>query len=143
MPATIMQAVTVSVTNSVAAQLIASARIERGDASCWRLPDGSQTTDPRAALTDALTAIAAGDSDPTADPSSNETAIEGDVTFTIPGALAVNLLEYAGQEHSDNGVGWRTRDGREDDNPAVALTDAVVAIAEDDLAAEFIEPDKE
>ena len=70
--------VTVTVTSSVAAELIASAGIVPGDAFCWRLPNGSQTTDPRTALTDALGAV-----------------------------------------------------------------DALVAIAEDDLAAEFIEADEE
>jgi hypothetical protein len=64
------------------------------------------------------------------------------MAVTLPANLAVALVEYAGLEHSDGG-GWRTRCGREDPNPAVAVTDALVAIAEDDLAAEFIEPGKE
>jgi hypothetical protein len=66
-------------------------------------------------------------------------AITADVTVTVTGAVATSLLEYAGLERADDGQGWRTRDGRESSDPAVALTDALVAIAEDDLAAEAIE----
>jgi hypothetical protein len=136
--------VTVTVTSSVAAELIASAEIGPGDAFCWRLPDGSQTADPRAALTDALVAIANGSGGPTAaggqEPAghtSERPAIRGDVTLTLPASIAVGLLEHAGLEHSDHGTGWRNRNGHEDSDPAVALTDALVAIAEDDLAAEL------
>ncbi len=42
-------------------------------------------------------------------------------------------------EQSDSGEGWRTRNGRESPELRVAVTDALVAIAEDALAAEFIE----
>ena len=143
--------VTVTVTSSVAADLITCGGIGPGDAYCWRLPDGSQTTDPRTALTDALLAAASGSSEPTPEVSclepsahtSAKPAIGGDVTLIVPASLGVGLLEYAGLEHTDDGTGWRTRDGREHSNPAVALTDALVAIAEDDLAAEFVEADKE
>jgi hypothetical protein len=136
--------VIVTVTSSVAAELIATAGIEPGDA--FRLlPDDSQGTHAQIALTQALVAIANGHrTDAQAGAQTRERrVIGGDVTLTVPAGLAVGLLEHAGLEHSDDGAGWRTRDGREDRNPALALTDSLVAIAEDDLAAEFIEADKE
>lgn len=57
--------------------------------------------------------------------------------------MGCSPTEHAGMEQSDDGHGWRTRDGRESPEPRVAVTDALVAIAEDDLAAEFIETDKD
>lgn len=66
-----------------------------------------------------------------------------DVTITVSPRVAAGLLEHAGLERSDDGTGWRTRDGRESSDVSVALTDALVAIAEDDLATEFIEPAKD
>jgi hypothetical protein len=50
--------VAITVTASVAREVIARAGVEHGDEGCWRLPEASQTTDPRTALTDALVAIA-------------------------------------------------------------------------------------
>jgi hypothetical protein len=50
--------VSATVTASVAQEVIARAGIGHGDEGCWRLPDGSQTTDPRITLTAALVALA-------------------------------------------------------------------------------------
>jgi hypothetical protein len=62
------------------------------------------------------------------------------ITLTLPAPLALDMVEHAGLERSDDGRGWRTRDGRErTDEPRVAVTDALVAIAEDD---QFIETDR-
>lgn len=48
--------VTVTVAASLAEELIARAGIERGE-NGWQLPDGTATTDPAAALTQALVVI--------------------------------------------------------------------------------------
>jgi hypothetical protein len=138
-PAIHHRAVEVTVASSVAAELIAQAGIVPGSAYCWRLPDGSQTTDPRTALTDALVVMA--EREPDSMPAAP--TISDDVTIMVSPSVAAALLEYAGLERSDDGTGWRTRDGRESGDVSVALTDALVAIAEDDLAAEFIEPEKD
>jgi hypothetical protein len=66
-------------------------------------------------------------------------AVGSIITTTRPAPLAPSLVEHADMEQSDDRQGWRTRDGRESPEPRVVVTDAVVAIAEDDLAAEFIE----
>lgn len=66
-------------------------------------------------------------------------AVGSTITITLPAPLALSVVEHAGMEQSDDGRGWRTRDGRESPEPRVAVTDALVAIAEDDLAVEFIE----
>jgi len=49
--------VTVTVTGSVASELIARAGLGLHDDACWRLRNGERTTDPTRALTDALVAI--------------------------------------------------------------------------------------
>lgn len=71
-------------------------------------------------------------------------AVGSTITLTLPAPLALGVVEHAGLERSDDGRGWRTRDGRErTEEPRVAVTDALVAIAEDDLAADFIETRKD
>jgi hypothetical protein len=50
--------VTVTVTGSVASELIARAGLGFHYDAIWRLPDGELTTDPERALTAALVAIA-------------------------------------------------------------------------------------
>lgn len=50
--------VTVTVTGGVAAELIAQANIRPHNGASWRLRDGTATTDPRRALTDALVVLA-------------------------------------------------------------------------------------
>jgi hypothetical protein len=137
MAATITGEVTVTVTSSVAAELIATGGIELGGLITW---DDAERTQAQVAIAKALAAISKGDAE--SDEARERPMIPGDVTVTLPASLAIGIVEYAGLEHSD-GASWRTRDGREDPNPAVAVTDALVAIAEDDLAAEFIEPAKE
>jgi len=49
--------VTVTVTGSVASELIAIAGLGLQDDACWHLRDGGTTTDPQEALTDALVVI--------------------------------------------------------------------------------------
>jgi hypothetical protein len=78
----------------------------------WRLPDGTQTTDPQAALAGALRAIAAGEGASRRD-AEELPAVGSTITAIVPATLAVKLVEYAGLERSDDGHGWRTRDGRE------------------------------
>jgi hypothetical protein len=140
---TIEADVTVTLNDNVARELLSLGGVVEGDLPSWRLPDGTQTTDPQAALAGALRAIAAGDSVSRRD-ADELPAVGSTITATVPATLALDLVEYAGLERSDDGHGWRTRDGRErTDEPRVAVTDALVAIAEDDLAAEFIETGKD
>lgn len=134
---TIAADVTVTLDDAVARELLSLGGVVEGDLPSWRLPDGTQTTDPRAALAGALRAIADGDGAAVRD--AEEIAVGSTITVTLPVPLALSVVEHAGMEQSDDGQGWRTRDGRESPEPRVAVTDALVAIAEDDLAAEFIE----
>ncbi len=138
---TIAADVTVTLDDAVARELLSLGGVVEGDLPSWRLPDGTQTTDPRAALAGALTAIAEGDGAAVRDAEAIP-AVGSTITVTLPVPLAVSLVEHAGMERSDDGRGWRTRDGRESPEPRVAVTDALVAIAEDDLAAEFIERER-
>jgi hypothetical protein len=139
---TIADDVTVTLDDAVARELLSLGGVVEGDVPSWRLPDGTQTTDPQAALAAALRAIADGDGAAVRD-AEQIPAIGSTLTLTLPAPLALRLVEHAGIEHNDDGQGWRTRDGRESPEPRVAVTDALVALAEDDLAAEFIEPDKD
>lgn len=82
------------------------------------------------ALAGALRAIADGDGAAVRD--AEDIPAVGS-TLTLPAPLAHRLVQHAGIEQSDDGQGWRTRDGRESPEPRVAVTDALVAIAEDDL----------
>jgi hypothetical protein len=50
--------VTVTVTGELASDLIAQAGLGLDHEDCWHLRDGTTTTDPRKALTDALVVIA-------------------------------------------------------------------------------------
>jgi len=74
--------------------------------------------------------------------SRTQPTLREDVRVTVTGGIASGLVEWAGIEYSDDGHGWRTRDGIESPDPAVAVTDAVFAIAEHDLAAECIERER-
>jgi hypothetical protein len=58
---TIPADVTVTLNDDVARQLLSLGGVVEGDVPSWRLPDGSQTTDPQAALAGALRAIANGE----------------------------------------------------------------------------------
>jgi hypothetical protein len=49
--------ITVTVSGSIASELIARASLGFHDDACWHLRNGEQTTDPTRALTDALVAI--------------------------------------------------------------------------------------
>jgi hypothetical protein len=49
--------ITVTVTGTVASELIAKAGLGLHDDACWHLRDGGITTDPTKALTDALVTI--------------------------------------------------------------------------------------
>jgi hypothetical protein len=138
---TIPADVTVTLNDDVARQLLSLGGVVEGDVPSWRLPDGSQTTDPQAALAGALRAIANGEGASVRD-ADELPAVGSTITTTLPPPLALGVVEYAGLERSDDGRGWRTRDGRDTNEPRVAVTDALVAIAEDDLAAEFIEADR-
>jgi hypothetical protein len=103
--------VTVTVTSSVAAELIERAGIKPGSADCWGLRNGSQTTDPRTALTDALVVIA---EDEAADIIEDEAAdiIEDDPPFEphshvrLVGDLPATLEQYRDRvgEVKRNGV---------------------------------------
>ncbi len=70
------------------------------------------------------------------------TAIHGDVTVTVAGSVAEELLERAGLAQGEAGQGWRLRDGHSTSDPCAALADALVAIAEDDCAADCIEDEE-
>jgi hypothetical protein len=133
--------VTVTLDDAVARELLSLGGVVEGDLPSWRLPDGTQTTDPKDALAAALCTIADGTGAAVRDADELPT-VGSTITLTLTGPLALGLVEHSGMERSDNGIGWRTRDGRdgrESNEPRVAVTDALVAIAEDDLAAEFIE----
>jgi len=126
---TIAADVAVTLNDNVARELLSLGGVVEGDLPSWRLPDGTQTTDPQAALAGALRAIAAGESASRRD-AEELPAIGSMITATLPPTLAVELVEYAGLERSDDGHGWRTRDGHErTEEPRVAVTDALVAIA--------------
>jgi hypothetical protein len=58
---TIPADVTVTLNDDVARELLSLGGVVEGDVPSWRLPDGSQTTDPQAALAGALRAIANGE----------------------------------------------------------------------------------
>lgn len=140
---TIAEDVTVLLNDNVARELLSLGGVVEGDVPSWRLPDGTQTTDPQAALACALRAITNGEGTPVRD-AEELPAVGSTITLTLPAPLALGMVEHAGLERSDDGRGWRTRDGRvRTDEPRVAVTDALVAIAEDDLAAEFIETGKD
>lgn len=129
--------ITIAVPGGAAAKVIARAEAITVAEEGWRLRDGSQTRDARRALTDALVAIAEDGSLDTVE--DWPTLGEEEVRVTVTGGVAVGLVGWAGLERSDHGHGWRTRDGIESPDPAIAVMDAVLAIAENDLAAEFIE----
>lgn len=133
--------ITIAVPGGAAASVIARAQAITATEEGWRLRDGSQTSDAARALTDALVAIAEDGSLDTIE--DQPTLAEEEIRVTITGSVGLGLVEWAGLERSDDGAGWRTRDGIESPDPAVAVTDAVLAIAENDLAAEFIERDAE
>ncbi len=139
---TIAEGVTVTLDDAVARELLSLGGVVEGDLPSWRLPDGTQTTDPQAALAGALRAIVDGDGGAVRD-AEEIPAVGSTITLTLPAPLALGVVERAGMEQSDDGQGFRTRDGRESPEPRVAVTDALVAIAEDDLAVEFIETDKD
>ncbi len=139
---TITADVTVTLDDAVARELLSLGGVVEGDLPSWRLPDGTQTTDPQTALAGALHAIADGDGTAVRD-AEEIPAVGSTITLTLPAPLAFSLVEHAGIEQSDDGHSWRTRDGRESHEPRVAVTDALVAIAEDDLAAEFTERETE
>jgi hypothetical protein len=137
---TIDKDITVAVPGGAAGSVIARAEAITVAGEGWLLRDGSQTRDARRALTDALVAIA---EEGSLDTIEDRPALSEEVRVTVTGGVAVGLVEWAGLERSDDGRGWRTRDGIESPDPAVAVMDAVLAIAENDLAAEFIERDNE
>jgi hypothetical protein len=139
---TIAADVTVTLNDNVARELLSLGGVVEGDLPSWRLPDGTQTTDPQAALAGALRAVAGGDGVAVRD-ADELPAVGSTITITLPAPLALSVVQHAGLEQSDDGQGWRTRDGRESPEPRAAVTDALVAIAEDDLAADFIEADKD
>jgi hypothetical protein len=139
---TIADDVTVTLDDAVARELLSLGGVVEGDLPSWRLPDGTQTTDPQAALAGALRAISDGDGAAVRD-AEDIPAVGSTLTVTLHAPLALRLVEHAGMEQSDDRQGWRTRDGRESREPRVAVTDALVAIAEDDLAADFIETGKD
>jgi len=137
---TIVKDITITVPGDAAGKVIARAGAITVAEEGWRLRDGSQTSDARRALTDALVAIA---EDGGLDMIEERPMPGEDVRVTVTGGVALGLVEWAGLEPSDDGRGWRTRDGIESPDPAVAVLDVVLAIAENDLAAEFIERDEE
>lgn len=139
---TIAEDVTVSLNDAVARELLSLGGVVEGDLPSWRLPDGTQTTDPQAALDGALRAIASGDGTTVRD-AEEIPAVGSTGTTTLPAPLALTLVEHAGMERSDDRRGWRARDGRESADPRAVVTAALVAIAEDDLAAEFIERERD
>jgi hypothetical protein len=57
------------------------------------------------------------------------TIINGDVTVTVAGSVANELLERAGLATGDDGQGWRLRAGHNTSDPCAALADALVAIS--------------
>jgi hypothetical protein len=132
--------VTIIVPGGAAGKVLARAASVTTAEEGWRLRDGSQTSDARRAVTDALVAIA---EDGSLDTIEDHPWLGEEVRVTLTGGVAAGLVEWAGLEPSDDGLGWRTRDGIEAADPAVAVTDAVLAIAENDLAAEYIEREKE
>lgn len=138
---TIDQDITLTVPGAAAGRLIARAQAITVAAGGWWLRDGSHTSDARRALTDALVAIAEDGSLDTIE--DRLPALHDEVRVTLTGGVALGLVEWAGLEHSDDGQGWRTRAGVEGPDPVIAVTDAVLAIADNDLAAEFIERDRD
>ena len=80
---TIAADVTVTLDDAVARELLSLGGVVEGDLPSWRLPDGTQTTDPHAALAGALRAIA--DRDGAAVRDAEEIpAIGGTITTTCP-----------------------------------------------------------
>jgi hypothetical protein len=57
---TIEADVPATLNDTVARELLSLGGVVEGDVPSWRLPDGSQTTDPQVALAGALRAIANG-----------------------------------------------------------------------------------
>jgi hypothetical protein len=68
--APIIADVTVTLDDAVAREHLSLGGVVEGDLPSWRLPDGTQTTDPKDALAAALRAIAAGTVPPCATPTS-------------------------------------------------------------------------
>jgi hypothetical protein len=137
---TISKDIEVTLPGGAAGKVIARVRAITVAEEGWRLRDGSETSDARRALTDALVAIA---EEGSLDTIEDQPLLGGEVCVTVTGGVAAGLVEWAGLERSDDGCGWRTRDGIESPDPAVAVLDAVLAIAENDLAADFIEREKD
>jgi hypothetical protein len=119
--------VTITVPSGAAGKVIARAEAITVAEGGWRLRDGSQTSDARRALTDALVAIAEDGSLDTIE--AQPMLAEEEIRATITAGVAAGLIEWAGLERSDDGRGWRTRDGIESPDPASAVRDAVLAIA--------------
>lgn len=140
MPTITTRDIDLTVPGDAAGKVLSRAQSITVTADGWRLRDGSQTDDARRAVTDALVAIA---EDGSLDTIEDRPALGADVRVSVTGGVAAGLVEWAGLERSDDGLGWRTRDGIESPDPAVAVLDAVLAVAENDLAAEFIERDTE
>lgn len=126
MPPTITEDLDLTVPGDAAGKVLARAQAITVTADSWRLRDGSQTNDVRRALTDALVAIA---EDGSLDTIEDRPTLSADVRVSVTGGVAAGLVEWAG---------LGTRDGMESPDPAAAVLDAVLAIAENDLAAEFI-----
>jgi hypothetical protein len=58
---TVADEVTVTLDDAIARELLSLGGVVEGDLPSWRLPDGTQTTDPQAALAGALRVIADGE----------------------------------------------------------------------------------
>lgn len=130
--------VTVTLDDSVARELLSLGGVVEGDVPSWRLPDGTQTTDPQAALAGALRAIANGEG--AAVREAEEITRSRQHHYHDPAGPASAQPSRArryGAQRPRARLAHPRRPRKPD--PRVAVTDALVAIAEDDLAAQFIE----
>ncbi len=59
-------------------------------------------------------------------------SIDSDVTVTVTGEVASELIARAGLGFQDDAC-WRLRDGGTTTDPSKALTEALVAIAEEEV----------
>lgn len=99
---TIAADVTVTLDDAVARELLSLGGVVEGDVPSRRLPDGSQTTDPQAALAGALRAIANGEGMSVRD-AGELPAVGSTITMTLPAPLALSLVEHAGLSAATTG----------------------------------------
>jgi hypothetical protein len=130
-PPEIHRDVEITVTSSVAAELIARGGIKPRNPLCWERRDGSLTDDPRWALTDALVILAEQESGAASTEREIPAAptIGDDVTVSLLSTVAAALIAQAGIVPG-SAYCWRLPDGSQTTDPSTALTDALVVIAE-------------